>query len=56
MRTFVLRARAAPTDSARLLAGIGGEAHSEILAHVLMNAIFVAQSHRDDVIDRKSVV
>ena len=50
MRTFVLRARAAPTDSQKLLAGIGGEAHSEILAHVLMNAIFVAQSHRDDVV------
>lgn len=50
MRTFVLRARAAPTDSAKLLAGVGGEAHSEILAHVLMNAIFVAQSHRDDVV------
>ncbi|GIX37814.1 MAG: putative pseudouridine methyltransferase [Silanimonas sp.] len=49
MRTFVLRARAAPTDSAKLLAGIGGEAHPEILAHVLMNAIFVAQSHREDV-------
>ena len=50
MRTFVLRARAAPTDSAKLLAGVGGEAHTEILAHVLMNAMFVAQSHRDDVI------
>jgi tRNA (pseudouridine54-N1)-methyltransferase len=50
MRTFVLRARAAPTDSQKLLAGVGGEAHSEILAHVLMNAIFVAQSHREDVV------
>jgi tRNA (pseudouridine54-N1)-methyltransferase len=50
MRTFVLRARAAPTDSARLLAGVGGEAHTEILAHTLMNAIFVAQSHRRGVI------
>lgn len=50
MRSFVLRARAAPTDSARLLAGVGGEAHPEILAHVLMNAIFVAQSHREDVV------
>ena len=49
MRTFVLRARAAPVDSARLLAGVGTEAHTEILAHVLMNAIFVAQSHREDV-------
>ena len=49
MRTFVLRARAAPTDSRKLLAAVGGEAHVEILAHTLMNAIFVAQSHRADV-------
>lgn len=50
MRTFVLRARAAPTDSQTLLASVGGEAHTEILAHALMNAIFVAQSHRPDVV------
>jgi len=50
MRTFVLRARAAPTDSHKLLAAIGQEAHPEILAHTLMNAIFVAQSHRADVV------
>ena len=50
MRTFVLRARAAPTDSAKLLAGVGQETHTEILAHTLMNAIFVAQSHRPDVV------
>lgn len=50
MRTFVLRARAAPTDGARLLASVGQEAHTEILAHTLMNAIFVAQSHRPDVV------
>ncbi len=49
MRTFVLRARAAPTDSQKLLACVGQEAHAEILAHTLMNAIFVAQSHRADV-------
>ncbi len=49
MRTFVLRARAAATDSQKLLASIGKEAHPEILAHTLMNAIFVAQSHRADV-------
>ena len=49
MRTFVLRARAAPTDSTKLLASVGQEAHAEILAHTLMNAIFVAQSHRPDV-------
>ncbi|NYZ63240.1 tRNA (pseudouridine(54)-N(1))-methyltransferase TrmY [Luteimonas sp. SJ-16] len=50
MRTFVLRARAAPTDSRALLASVGRDAHTEILAHTLMNAIFVAQSHRDDVV------
>src|SRR3546814_1642541 len=49
MRTFVLRARAAPTDSRKLLASVGQEAHTDILAHTLMNAIFVAQSHRPDV-------
>ena len=50
MRTFVLRARAAPTDSQKLLASVGKDAHAEILAHTLMNAIFVAQSHRADVV------
>lgn len=50
MRTFVIRARAASTDSRQLLAAVGGDAHSEILAHSLMNAIFVAQSHRHDVV------
>ncbi|HEY6543270.1 MAG TPA: tRNA (pseudouridine(54)-N(1))-methyltransferase TrmY [Dokdonella sp.] len=50
MRTFVLRARAAPTDSAKLLAAVGGNAHVEILAHTLMNAVFVAQSHRPGVV------
>jgi tRNA (pseudouridine54-N1)-methyltransferase len=50
MRAFVLRARSAPTDSQDLLDAVGKEAHTEILAHTLMNAIFVAQSHRPDVI------
>ena len=50
MRAFVLKARAAPVDSHKLLAGVGEDAHSEILAHTLMNAIFVAQSHRRDVV------
>lgn len=49
MRTFVLRARSTPVDGAGLLAEVGRGAHSEILAHVLMNAVFVAQSHRTDV-------
>lgn len=50
MRTFVLRARAAPTESQALLANVGGDAHTEILAHTLMNSLFIAQSHRDDVV------
>ena len=50
MRVFVLRARSAPTDSHQLLDAVGKEAHTEILAHTLMNAIFVAQSHRPDVV------
>jgi len=50
MRAFVLRARSAPTDSQAFLAAVGQKAHTEILAHTLMNAIFVAQSHREDVV------
>lgn len=50
MRAFVIRARSAPTESQPLLAAVGQEAHTEILAHSLMNAIFVAQSHRQDVV------
>lgn len=48
-KAFVVRARAASTDHKTFVAGVGSDAHSEILAHVLMNAIFTAQSHRDDV-------
>lgn len=33
-----------------MLATVGQEAHTEILAHTLMNAIFVAQSHRPEVV------
>jgi tRNA (pseudouridine54-N1)-methyltransferase len=50
MRVFLLRARSAPTGSQDLLDAVGKEAHAEILAHTLMNAIFVAQSHRPDVV------
>jgi tRNA (pseudouridine54-N1)-methyltransferase len=50
MRAFVIRARAAPVDSQQFLAAVGEAAHTEILAHALMNTIFVAQSHREDVI------
>ncbi len=50
MRVFVLRARAAPTKSDLLLEGLGGDAHTEVIAHTMMNAMFVAQSHREDVL------
>ncbi|HCG6980834.1 TPA: tRNA (pseudouridine(54)-N(1))-methyltransferase TrmY [Vibrio parahaemolyticus] len=50
MRSFVLRARAAPTTSKALLEGVGNEAHTEILAHTMMSTMFVAQSHREDVV------
>ena len=48
-RTFVVRARSAPTESEKFLAAVGSGSHTEILAHTLMNAVFVAQSHRPDV-------
>lgn len=47
---FILRARAAPTQSHTLLGQIGHGAHCEILAHTLMNAFFFAQGHRDNVV------
>lgn len=50
MRTFVVRARSTPTNGQQLLAEVGKDSHTEILAHTLMNAIFVAQSHRSDVV------
>ena len=46
----MLKARKAPTDGASFLATVGQDAHVEILAHGLMNALFVAKSHRADVI------
>ncbi|MCL9781189.1 tRNA (pseudouridine(54)-N(1))-methyltransferase TrmY [Vibrio sp. S4M6] len=49
MRAFVVRARAASTNKDTFLSSVGEDAHVEILAHVLMNAVFTAQSHRNDV-------
>ncbi|MCR9652175.1 tRNA (pseudouridine(54)-N(1))-methyltransferase TrmY [Vibrio parahaemolyticus] len=50
MRSLLGYARAAPTTSKALLEGVGNEAHTEILAHTMMNTMFVAQSHREDVV------
>ncbi len=50
MRVFVLKARSAPVTAKAFLAAAGKDAHVEILAHGLMNALFVAKGHRPDVI------
>lgn len=49
MRTFVLRARRAPVAAPRFLASVGRDPHVEVIAHCLMNALFLARSHYDDV-------
>jgi tRNA (pseudouridine54-N1)-methyltransferase len=41
---------AAPTDSQKLPASVGTDAHVEILAHTPISAILVAQLHRADVV------
>jgi tRNA (pseudouridine54-N1)-methyltransferase len=49
MRTFVLRARRAPTDGRQFIASVGGEAHVEILAHTLINTLLLSKDHYRDV-------
>ena len=49
MRTFVLRARLAPTDGRQFIASVGGEAHVEILAHTLINTLLLSKDHYRDV-------
>jgi len=45
----VLRARSAATSADLFKQGHGGDSHTEIIAHSLMNAFFIAQSHRQNV-------
>ena len=48
MREFIVRARKAPVDADRFLASVGSGAHVEYLAHIIVNALFISKSHRED--------
>jgi tRNA (pseudouridine54-N1)-methyltransferase len=48
MPEFIVRAHAAPTDPERFLANVGGGAHVEYLAQILVGALFVSKGHRTD--------
>ena len=48
MKSFVLRARKVSSDPERLLQQVDSEAHAEILAHVLMNALYRSSALRTD--------
>ena len=47
-REFIIRARSAPVDARRFREGVGSGPHVEFLAQILINALFVAQGHRED--------
>ncbi|MEX2327841.1 MAG: hypothetical protein WD558_08915 [Pseudomonadales bacterium] len=49
MSEYIVRAHGAPTDPAQLLAGVGSGAHVEYLAQIIVNTLFIAKGHRDDV-------
>lgn len=46
---FVIRARKAPTSPEQFLGQAGLDAHVEYLGQILINGLFISQSHRDDV-------
>lgn len=50
MRTFILRARQGSTRWQDWQKRIGGKTHAEIIAHCIMNAFFVANGFREDVV------
>lgn len=49
MRTFIIRARKGTTRWERLRASIGNIQHLEVVAHVVINAFFIASHFREDV-------
>lgn len=49
MKTFILRARHAPTEAHKWPSHLGQEGHVEIIAHTLMNAFFAANDFRSEV-------
>lgn len=46
---FVIRARKAPTSPEQFFGQAGLDAHVEYLGQILINGLFISQSHRDDV-------
>ncbi len=48
MIEFLLRAHGAPTDPGRFLQSVGVDAHVEYLAQIVINALFISQTHRPD--------
>ncbi|MDH5737953.1 MAG: tRNA (pseudouridine(54)-N(1))-methyltransferase TrmY [Gammaproteobacteria bacterium] len=50
MRAFLIRARKAPVQAARFLRAVGREPYVEHLAQIFLNALFVAQGHRDNTV------
>lgn len=50
MRTFIIRARKGTTRWDRLRSQIGDKEHFEIVAHCVMNAFFISNGFRDDVV------
>lgn len=49
MPEYIVRAHSAPADPGQLLAAVGSGAHVEYLAQIIVNALFVAKGHRNDV-------
>ncbi len=50
MTEFLLRAHSAPVNPQAFLESAGGASHVEFLAQVMINTLFVSQSHREDVV------
>jgi tRNA (pseudouridine54-N1)-methyltransferase len=48
MRTFILRARKGSTQWEKIRESVGTDSHSEVIAHFVMNAFFVANGFRED--------
>jgi len=50
MRTFVIRARSGTTRWDRVKTSVGGKGHMEVIAHCVMNAFFISNGFREDVV------
>ncbi len=50
MREFIIRARKAPVDPHRFMAGVGREPHVEYLAQMVVNGLFVSKGHRENTV------